>query len=239
MTDLEYLKKYMNPEDLEEGLKKLDDGEPVQYIVGHVDFYGNHILVNNKVLIPRFETEQLIEKVSKLVSAKFGNRKIRILDIGTGSGCIAITLKKLFKDAIVDAIDISEDALEVAKENAKLNEVDVNFIQSDLFDNIENKYDVIISNPPYISSDEEIMTVVYKNEPHIALYASNRGLAIYEIIIRDVKDYLNSDFVIAFEIGETQGEEIKRYLDNSLNNIKVNIEKDYQKLDRFIIVENE
>ena len=174
MTDKEYLKKYLPKEKLEEGLKKLEENIPVQYIVGNVNFYGNTLKVNNNVLIPRFETETLIEKTIKY-SKEYLKEPINILDIGTGSGAIAITLKKKL-NCTVDAIDISKKALEVAKENSRLNKVDINFIHSNLFQNINNKYDLIISNPPYISENEQIDEVVKNNEPHIALYAKNNGL---------------------------------------------------------------
>ena len=116
MTDIEYLKKYYNG-DIEEAIDKLNNGIPVQYIVGNVDFYGNIIKVNENVLIPRFETEELVNKTIDYIKSNF-NKKVDIVDIGTGSGCIAITLKKEI-DCNVDAVDISSGALEVAKENAR------------------------------------------------------------------------------------------------------------------------
>ena len=131
--DIEYLKKYLHPgEDLSKAIKRLEQGEPVQYIVGDVNFYGNIIKVNNNVLIPRPETEELVEKTSVLIKELFSDN-INILDIGTGSGCISIALKKLFPNSIVEGIDISEEALEIAKDNAKENNVDINFYQSDIF----------------------------------------------------------------------------------------------------------
>ena len=123
MTDIEYLKKYLNPDKLEEGIKKLEKGIPVQYIVGNVDFYGSIIEVNESVLIPRFETEELVDRVIKKLKNK---KNLDIVDLGTGSGCIAISLAKNL-NSNVDAVDISKEALEVAKKNAIDNNVNINF----------------------------------------------------------------------------------------------------------------
>ena len=188
MTDINYLEKYLPENKLKEGIERLQNGEPVQYIVGNVNFYGNEIKVNKNVLIPRFETEELVEYTISYIKKMF-KEKINIIDLGTGSGCIAITLKKKI-NSNVSAIDISKEALEVAKENAKKNKVEIDFIQNDMLDNISNKFDVIISNPPYISKNEEIQDIVRKNEPSLALYADNEGLYYYEKIIKQSKKNL-------------------------------------------------
>ena len=184
--EIEYLKKYLKDKDMETAIKELESGIPVQYIVGNVDFYGNTFKVNKNTLIPRFETELLVEKTIKYIN-KYFNNEIKILDIGTGSGCIAITLNKLLDNSMVTAVDISKEALDVARENNKINNTDVNFIKSDVFSNINDKYDVIISNPPYISYDEDIMDVVYNNEPHMALYADDNGRLRIHILSEDKK----------------------------------------------------
>ena len=155
----------------------------------------------------------------------------------TGSGCIAISLKKEI-DCNMDAVDISRDALEVARENGKINNVEVNFIESDLFENVNKKYNVIVSNPPYIAYSEEIMSLVKDNEPNIALYADDNGLYFYKKIISDIKSYLKEDFIIAFEIGMTQGEKIVEIINNNLSDAQVIIEKDYNDRDRFIFIFN-
>lgn len=237
MTDIEYLKKYLKPEELAGGLEKLNQGIPVQYIVGNVDFYGINFEVNNKVLIPRFETEELIEKTIKYINLIF-NGKISVLDIGTGSGCIAVTLKKKLSNIEMDAIDISLDALEVAQKNALLNEIDISFFQSDVYSNIIKKYDVIISNPPYISPDEDIMDIVKNNEPQTALYARNNGLYYYEQIIKEALFHLNDKFLLAFEIGKDQGTAIIEIINKYIPNCEVSLEQDLQKRDRFIFVFN-
>ena len=236
MTDIEYLKKYLDPSKLEEGIKRLEKGEPVQYIVGNVDFYGINLDINKNVLIPRFETEELVEKTIKKIKKKFKN-KIDIVDLGTGSGCIIITLKKHI-NSNCDAIDISKDALDVALKNAIKNNVDICFIENDFLENIDKKYDVIISNPPYISYDEEIMDIVKNNEPKLALYADNNGLECYFKILKNIKKNLKKNFIIAFEIGYLQGNSIKDIANKYLDNINISIEKDLQGKDRFIFIEN-
>ena len=231
----EYLKKYAT-ENIEEAIERYKNGEPVQYIIGDVNFYGNTIKVNKNVLIPRFETEELVEKTIKKIKNKF-NKKIDVLDLCTGSGCIAITIKKEI-NSNVTATDISIDALEVAKENVNLNNVDVKLINSDLFNNIDGKFDCIISNPPYISYDEEIDEIVKNNEPNIALYAPNNGLYFYEEILKNIKKYLNNEFIIAFEIGYKQGESLVELANKYLNNVTISVEKDLQGRDRFLFIEN-
>ena len=157
------------------------------------------------------------------------------MDLGTGSGCIAITLKKKLQNINVDAVDISTDAIELAKYNAKLNNVDINFIVGDLLEPLKKKYDCIISNPPYISDDEDIMDIVKNNEPKNALYAPSNGLYYYEQILKNSKNYLKDKYYIFFEIGYNQGEKIKeialKYLD-----CMVEIKKDLQGFDRYIII---
>lgn len=232
MTDLEYLKKYYQG-DLEEAKKKLAAGLPVQYIIGNVDFYGITLKVNEDVLIPRFETEELVSKVIQY-SSHFKNPSI--VDIGTGSGAIAITLKKKLT-SFVTATDISKKALNVAKENALENNVSINFKEGNLLEPLTEKYDIVVSNPPYIAYDEEIMDVVKNNEPHLALYAPNNGIYYYEEILKNIKKYLNDKYLIAFEIGESQGKKIqelsKKYLDN-----EAIIEKDLSGRDRFAFIKN-
>ena len=242
-SDIEYLKKYIKESNLDdtyyqECIKKLDSGIPIQYIIGNVDFYGNIIKVNESVLIPRFETELLVDKTIKKIKQIFNNNKIDIIDLGTGSGCIAITLKKEL-NSNVDALDISNEALNVAKDNAKNNNVEINFINQDMSTYSDKKYDIIISNPPYIKYDEEIMDIVKNNEPHLALYASDEGLYFYKQIIDNIPYITKEKYLICFEIGYTQSEQIATYAKNKLNNISISIEKDYSNKDRFIFITNE
>lgn len=233
----EYIKKYLSKDKLEEGFQLLEQGISPQYIVGNVDFYGNIIEVNPHVLIPRFETELLVERTLFYIKKIFGQdvRQLDILDIGTGSGCIAISLKKE-TDAHVTGVDISKEALEVAQGNALLNQVEISFFESDIFSNVKGTFDVIISNPPYIRQDEEIEDIVKNNEPHIALYAGEDGLYFYYWILVSVRKYLKDQFLIAFEIGSGQGEAIKNLVCQYLEDVDVKIEKDYSGKDRFVFI---
>lgn len=230
MSENEYLKKYYKG-DINEAIKKLEQGIPVQYIVGNVDFYGNIFKVNENVLIPRFETEELISYTYEKIKNK---NNLSIVDLGTGSGCIAITLSKLL-DIEIDAVDISKEALRVAEINNKNNKTKVKFYLGDMLEPLDKKYDVIISNPPYIAYDEEIMEIVKNNEPHLALYADNNGLACYEKILSTCKNYLNNNALIAFEIGQTQAKEIEEMSHKYLN-CNVEIKKDLNNLDRFVFI---
>lgn len=234
MSDIEYLKKYLPSDKLEYGMSLLEKGIPVQYIVGNVEFYNCIINVDNRVLIPRFETELLVDKLLKYIK-KYFNQKIDILDMCTGSGCIAIALEKELS-CNVDAVDISSDALEVAKSNVILNNSNVNLINSDLFTNVFKKYDVIVSNPPYISYDEDIPNLVKDNEPSISLYARDNGLYFYKEILNNIKSYLKDKYIIAFEIGYNQASDIKKIIEDNLTNVYVSVEKDYSLRDRFIFI---
>ena len=235
MSDTEYLKKYLPKEKLEYGLKQLNEGKPVQYIVGNVDFYDINLLVNENVLIPRFETETLVEKTINY--SKQFNKPIEILDIGTGSGAIAITLAKHLNSKVI-ATDISEKALEIAKQNAKRNNVKINFKQSNLFDNIQGKFDIIISNPPYISKDEIIDPLVKNNEPHLALYADENGLYYYRKILENIKPFLKEKSLIAFEIGMTQSKAITTIAKSYFPNLKITTEQDLTGKDRYVFIFN-
>lgn len=233
MSDIEYLKKYYNG-NLSDALNLLDSGIPVQYIVGNVDFYGYNFLVNKNVLIPRFETEELVDRTIKYVQ-KYFDSSVKIVDLGCGSGCISIVLSKEL-GITVDAVDISSDALDVARENCVKNNASVNFYLGNMLEPLHDKYDVIISNPPYISYDEEIDEIVKKNEPSLALYADNDGLYFYEEILKNCKKYLNDRFLIAFEIGYTQGDRIRDFALKYLGDVSVSIEKDLSGRDRFVFI---
>lgn len=234
MKDEEYLKKYLPKEKLEDGIKKLKQGIPVQYIVGNVNFYGNTLKVDKNVLIPRFETELLVEKTINYAK-KYLKEPLKIVDLGTGSGAIAITLKKKLNSS-VDAVDISKEAIKVAKENSKLNNVEINFIHSNMLEKTNKKYDIIISNPPYIAFDEEVEEIVKNNEPHIALYADNDGLEYYEIILKNALKHINKPGLIAFEIGMNQGKKIEKLGKRYLKTDNIKIEQDLSGKDRYVFI---
>lgn len=232
MTDKEYLKKYYKGNILD-AYKRLEDGEPVQYIVGNVDFLDFNFEVTHDTLIPRFETEELVDKTVKYINKKF-DKEVNVLDIGTGTGCIAVSIANMVKSK-VDAVDISLKALEVAKKNNKYPNK-VNFFESDIYSNVDKKYDVIISNPPYIKEDEEIMEIVKDNEPAIALYACDNGLFFYKEILKNAHKYLNDSFIIAFEIGQDEGMDIINIAKEYFKDSDIILEKDMQGLDRFIFI---
>ena len=217
--------------------EKLLKQYPIQYLIGYVNFYGYKIDVNENVLIPRYETEYLVEKTINYCKKLF-NKTIDILDIGTGSGAISIVLKKEI-DSNVTASDISNKALEVAKNNAKSNKANINFICSDIFNNIRGKFDLIISNPPYISTDEDIMESVKKFEPNLALYAKDNGLYFYKEILQKAKQFLNEKSLIAFEIGYLQGSKIIDIAKEYFNEANIILEKDLSGKDRYIFIINE
>ncbi len=237
MTDLEYLEKNVDKKNLKKAKRKLEKGIPVQYIIGNVDFYGYKINVNKNVLIPRFETEELVENTLKYIN-KYFKGNIEVLDIGTGSGCISIALKKQNEKINITATDISKKALKVAKHNSKRNNVNINFIHTNLYDGINNKFDCIISNPPYISYDEKIMDIVYNNEPHIALFADNKGLYYYEEILRNINKIINDKYLICFEIGMNQAKDIISIINKYLKNPTIEVKKDLQQRDRMIFIHN-
>lgn len=235
MNPVEYLKKYGNPITISQDLIRLEKGEPVQYIIGNVDFYGCSIVVNPNVLIPRFETEGLVEKIIQK-NLQY-HQTIKIADLGTGSGCIAIALKKHLK-CEVDAVDISKKALEVARQNAKDNHVEITFYEGDFLKPLTGMYDVIVSNPPYISYNEEIMELVKNNEPKIALYAEQNGYACYYKIIKNAKNHLKKGGLLAFEIGYQQGNELKKYAQQIFQTAYITVERDLQGKERYLFIEN-
>lgn len=234
--NIEYLKKYYNG-NLEDAIKRLDNNEAVQYIVGNVNFYGYELDVNKNVLIPRRETEELVYEVINR-SKNFNNPVI--IDVGTGSGAIAITLSKELKSHVY-ASDISSDALDVAKKNCTKTKADITFYEGDMLKPyIDNniKADIIVSNPPYIKLDEEIEDVVKNNEPHLALYAQDNGLEYYKKILSTAKEILNDKFLIAFEIGNTQANYIKNIVKKYFKDVKVEVKKDLSDNDRMFFVYN-
>jgi release factor glutamine methyltransferase len=198
-------------------LNRLKTGEPIQYILGYTEFYGLIFKVNPSVLIPRPETEELVEWV--LSEVKIQNSKFKILDIGTGSGCIAISLKKNLPGAKVSAIDISADALHTARENAELNNVEINFIEADILniksdpDNYRDenpKFEIIISNPPYVTQQDKtrMHTNVTDFEPHTALFVpEDDPLLFYKAIAQFALENLSTNGLLFFEISENFGAE--------------------------------
>lgn len=220
---------------LKKEIKALEENKPLQYVLGYVNFYGNKFVVDERVLIPRFETEELVENTIKYIK-KLLTEPVDIIDLGCGSGVIGITLEKKVSTKTVDLIDISKDALEVAKINCEKLNSKCNLIQSDMFENVEKKYDVIISNPPYIKENEIIEDIVKENEPHLALYAGKDGLDCYKKILETVNKYKKEKCLIAFEIGYQQAEDIKRLVDKYIPTAQVIIKKDLSDKDRMAFI---
>ena len=213
--------------------KHIKEDVPLSHLVGFEYFYDRKYKVTKDVLSPRMETEELIYKVIEYVKASNKN-KFKILDLCTGSGIIAITLKKELDQVSVDVIasDISEEAIEVAKENAQSHNATIKFIKSDIFNNIDDKFDIIVSNPPYIDRKDEVTMQdnVLKYDPHLALFAEEEGMYFYREIIEQANDYLNENGVIFFEIGYDQKDKIIKLAD--LNGYSAEVYKDINGRDR-------
>ena len=221
---------------VEEIYKKLAAHIPAQYIIGHAEFFGMQLKVDERVLIPRPETEELVE----LILAENPEVNIKVLDIGTGSGAIAFALAKNRPDWSVTAADISQDALELATENANAQNLNLSFIKSDCFSEISSKYDIIVSNPPYISRADEVEVGlnVLHSEPHLALFADEEGLAIYRRIAEDSKDYLNDGGKIYLEIGYKQGQSVPALFMENLPEKRVRTLKDQFGQDRMVVIDD-
>ena len=213
--------------------KHIKEDVPLSHLVGFEYFYDRKFKVTKDVLSPRMETEELIYKVIEYVKASNKNN-LKILDLCTGSGIIAITLKKELEQVSVDVIasDISGEAIKVAKENAQNHNADIRFIQSDIFNNIDDKFDIIVSNPPYIDRKDEVTMQdnVLKYDPHLALFAEEEGMYFYRKIIEQANDYLNENGVIFFEIGYDQKDKIIKLAD--LNGYSAEVYKDINGRDR-------
>ncbi len=205
---------------------------PMQYILGMCEFMGLNFKVNKSTLIPRGDTEVLVEKAINII---YRDGFKSVLDIGTGSGAIAVSIAK-YTDTDVTAVDISDGAIETAKENAKNNHVNVRFIKSDLFKNVEGKYDIILSNPPYIEKNviKTLQPDVKDYEPISALDGGDDGLDFYRRIINDVNEHLNDKGCIIFEIGYNQGKAVKKLLEEA-GFKRVAIKKDLAGHDRVVI----
>ncbi len=216
-------------------IEALKQGKPLQYVLGNVNFYGEVYDINENVLIPRFETEELVENTIKYIQ-KFFHYPVDIIDLGCGSGVIGLTLEKKVSTKSVDLVDISTEALEVTHRNCEKHNSKANLIHSDMFKNIAGKYDVIISNPPYIKTTEEIEDIVKNNEPQLALYAGDDGLDCYKKILQDVNIHMKERCLIAFEIGMTQAADITNLAYKYLTDIKVEVKKDLSGKDRMLFI---
>ena len=221
---------------VEEIYQKLAAHIPAQYIIGHADFFGMKLKVDERVLIARPETEELVD----LILTENPEKNLKVLDIGTGSGAIALALAKNRPDWSVTAADISQDALDLASENAYAQNLNLSFIKSDCLSEISSKYDIIVSNPPYISREdqEEVGLNVLHSEPHLALFADEDGLAIYRRIAEDSKDYLNDGGKIYLEIGYKQGQSVPDLFRKNFPEKRVRTLKDQFGQDRMVVIDD-
>lgn len=221
---------------IEDIMSQLKEHRSPQYITGKAYFRDLELAVDERVLIPRPETEELVDLVLKENS----KADLQILDIGTGSGAIAISLKSARPDWHVTASDISSEALQLAKENSEKNQASVDFIESDVFNQISGKFDVIISNPPYIAYDDEdeVGVNVLVSEPHLALFADEDGFAIYRRIIEGASSHLTENGKLYFEIGYKQGDGMRRLLALHFPEKRVRVLQDIFGKDRMVVMDN-
>ena len=218
---------------IKNNVKKIIEGYPIQYITGKQEFMELNFFVNENVLIPQPDTEILVEEVIN-ISKNIENPKI--LDLCTGSGAIAVALKKYINKAKIIASDISQNALDVAKINAKNNNAEIEFIESDLFNNIEKKFNIVASNPPYIKTDViNNLSLEVQNEPHIALDGGQDGLKFYKHIINNAYKYLEKDGCLALEIGYDQKKEVIHLIEDSQKYKEIYSKKDLSGNDRIIV----
>lgn len=221
---------------VEDIFQQLAAHKPAQYIIGQADFHGLNLKVDERVLIPRPETEELVD----LILAENVEKDLQVLDIGTGSGAIAISLAQDRPSWQVAASDISHQALEVAALNAQKYQSQIFFIQSDVFSDISEKYDIIVSNPPYISEKdkEEVGLNVLTSEPHEALFAAEEGLAIYRKIAQSAATYLTPNGKLYLEIGYKQGQVVTDLFQAAFPDKRVRLLQDQFGQDRMVVVDN-
>jgi release factor glutamine methyltransferase len=221
--------------------KYLDENIPIQHLMGYETFFGYEFKVNENVLIPRFETEELVAKVLELYDAHFEEQDIDLVDVGTGCGAIGITLALEAPSMNVTITDISEAALDIARINAKNLGADVHFLQSDMLAGLvtsEKKFDILVSNPPYIPTNEEVDSLVYDNEPHLALFGGEDGLYFYREILRDAKHILKSPSIIAFEHAYHHRAGMAKLVAEYFPNSEFETIKDMQGKDRMTVLMN-
>lgn len=217
--------------------KYLDDNIPVQYIIGEACFYGYDFNVNNDVLIPRPETEELVENILFLYDDYFKGKDIDVVDIGTGSGCISVTLAAEESHMHLKATDISGRALNVARSNAKKMNVNIDFKEGNMLEPVMNdKFDILVSNPPYIPETEVVDPLVKDNEPNVALFGGNDGLKFFHIILENAPKIMKEKCILAFEHGYNKTQEIEAICKKYFPDANIYTKKDLQGLDRMTFV---
>ncbi|MBR3265072.1 MAG: peptide chain release factor N(5)-glutamine methyltransferase [Erysipelotrichaceae bacterium] len=226
-------------EKFEKGIIRLLDGEPLNYVLGYSYFYGYRFIVNPDVLIPRPETEELVGLILSQYDEYFKGEKIKVCDIGTGSGAIAIALKKEEDNLDVYASDISAVALNVAKANASNNQCEITFLEGSMLEPyIEKglKFDILVSNPPYIRSVEKVEASVYDYEPHVALFGGEDGLKFYREIFENAAKILNDKALAFFEMGYDQKENLSKLAREYFDDVDIRVYKDINGKDRMLML---
>lgn len=235
---LMHFRNIMDKEDwiiYQNNVHKFVAGWPAQYLIGATSFYGLQLRVTENTLIPRPETEELVEWILN----DHSNSPIDVLDLGTGTGAIGLALKTQRPQWQLTLSDISKDALDVAQLNAQMLNLNVKLIKSDLFDQLNQKFDVIVSNPPYIAEDEKqyMDQSVLEHEPHMALFASDHGLAIYKRIAREYRSYLKPHGQMYFEHGFRQAQAVSQIFKDQISTAQLETRKDINNRDRMIKVQ--
>ena len=217
--------------------KYLHENKPIQYLIGTSCFYGYDFIVNENVLIPRFETEELVENILYKYDEHFGGKKVEVCDLATGSGCIAITLAKEEPNMHVVATDISKEALEVAKRNNEKFDANVKFLQGDMLTPLKGKkFDIFVSKPPYIPENEDVDSLVKDNEPNLALFGGDDGMKFYRIILQGLRPLLNKKALVAFEHGYDKKEEMLALCKKYFPECKAECIKDLEGKDRMTFI---
>ena len=224
---------------INEAIDKYLSGLPAQHIIGYSYFYGYKMIVNSSVLIPRPETEELVGLVLSYYDDYFDGKKVEVVDVGTGSGNIAIALAKEEANMHLTATDISNDALLTAKQNAITNDADVTFLQGNMLDPLIDKglkFDILVSNPPYIPDDEYVEPLVKDNEPNIALFGGDKGMKFYKEILENAKKVLKPNALLLFEHSHKTKTEMLHLANQCFPNHQAEVLKDLNGKDRFLVI---
>jgi release factor glutamine methyltransferase len=227
----------MQTEEFRELIEKHKSGIPIQHLIGYEEFYGRRFIVNNEVLIPRPETEELVLGVLKRIKTYFHQEELQVVDVGTGSGAISVTLALEEPKLSILATDIAEPSLEVARKNAEVLGANLEFISGDLLQPLIQKgiqVDIVVSNPPYIPKDEHLSDLVKDHEPHRALFGGEDGLDFYRRFMEELPLVLKENSMVAFEIGAGQGESIAELLNQTFPTAMVEVVNDINGKDRMI-----
>lgn len=240
MLHLQDTLTFEQSERFEKLIEEHASGRPVQYCIGSEEFYGRTFIVDESVLIPRPETEELVLATTNRIGQLFENKTLKLADIGTGSGAIAISMKLECPELTVVATDVSVAALATAQKNAQLLAADIDFRLGDLTAPlVGEKFDIVLSNPPYIAFEEakEMSSIVLEHEPHSALFAEEDGLVLYRKLAQQLPALMNKPALIGLEIGYTQGEQVAEFFKESFPQASVTVEKDINGKPRMVFCE--